>query len=409
MKILYIHQYFKTPKEPGGTRSYWFSKELVEAGINVVMITSRNNQEKLVEIEHIDGIEVVYVKNAYRNNFGIFRRLISFIRFTFLSSYIALKQKKVNLVYATSTPLTVGITAILIKNLKKINYFFEVRDLWPEVPIQMKGLKNPIAKKIAIFLEKIIYKKAHHIVALSPGMLEGVIKRGICINKVSMIPNMAKNDLFYSREKDSLMMKRLSLNNDKFYIIHFGAMGIANGLEYLLESALILEQMGEKDIVFLFVGEGGQKEKLKKIAQEQHIKNVRFLGQFNMSEMSKLVNISNCSIISFLNLPILETNSPNKLFDSLSAQKPIIVNSAGWTKDMVEKHNCGAYVNPDYPEELANLLIEWKKSPEKVQILGKNARLLAEEKYDKSILTKKFKNLILNYFNNEIENISINN
>lgn len=407
MKILYIHQYFKTPQEPGGTRSYWFSKELVETGINVVMITSRNYQKKLVERKYIDGIEVVYIKNKYQNNYGVLRRFISFIRFTFLSTYIAFKQKKIDLVYATSTPLTVGITALLMKRLRNINYFFEVRDLWPEVPIQMQGLKNPILKRIALLLELKIYNKAYHIITLSPGMHKGVMNRGVSDNKISMIPNMAKSDIFYPREKDSLMMKRLLLNDNKFYVIYFGAMGIANGLENILESALILDQKGEKDIIFLFAGEGGQEEKLKEIIHKQQINNVRFLGQFNMNDMSKLVNISDCSIISFLKIPILETNSPNKLFDSLSAQKPIIVNSAGWTKDMVEKYNCGAYVNPENPEELANLLIDWKNSPEKLYQLGINARILANKKYDKSILTKKLKILLLNYFNHEFKNISI--
>src|SRR5690606_1456488 len=101
-------------------------------------------------------------------------------------------------------------------------------------------------------------------------------------------------------------------------------------------------------------------------------------------------------IISFLDLPILYTNSPNKLFDSLSAGKPIIVNSAGWTKDLVEENKCGLYVDPKNPRDLADKLAFLKRNPEVCAEMGKRARQLAEEKYDKSILTAQFAELVDN-------------
>ena len=100
-----------------------------------------------------------------------------------------------------------------------------------------------------------------------------------------------------------------------------------------------------------------------------------------------MVNLCDASITSFLNLPILKTNSPNKLFDSLSAGKPIIVNSAGWTKDMVEKENCGCFVDPDKPEEFAEKLLEIKDSKKLLETWGSNARRLSVEVYDKDILS----------------------
>src|SRR5690606_32310897 len=100
------------------------------------------------------------------------------------------------------------------------------------------------------------------------------------------------------------------------------------------------------------------------------------------------------SMISFLDIPILYTNSPNKLFDSLSAGKPIIVNSAGWTKDIAEKYHCGYYVNPNRPEELVEKVLYLKDNPEVVNSMGQNSRKLAETVYDKSILCKKFVEVI---------------
>lgn len=396
-RILYIHQYFKTPYEPGGTRSYWFCRVLIENGHNVVMLTSRNSQKKLVEKENIDGIEVIYVRNAYNNNFSVLRRAWSFFRFMVLSAFISLKEKNISLIIATSTPLSIGFPALICKRFKSTQFIFEVRDLWPEVPIQLGAFKNKIIKKLLYALEKRIYIKAEHIIALSPGMKDGVMKRGINTEKVSMIPNMSKIDKFYKREKNAELMKDLSLDKDSFYAIHFGTMGIANGLEYIIDAARILNDRNQNHIKFLFVGKGSVENKLIGICVSEQLDNVRFLGAFNMEDLSELVNIADCSIVPFKNIDILKTNSPNKLFDSLSAQKPIVVNSNGWTKKMVKENECGEYVDPEKPEELVNLLIKWRDNPSLVLEMGKNSRKLAEKKYDKSLLVNEWYEIIVKY------------
>lgn len=397
-KILYIHQYFKTPEEPGGNRSFWFAQELIKNGYLVTMITSIAKQDKLINIRYIDGIKVIYIRNNYSNTMGISQRFLSFFRFMYKSSIIALKEKSVDLVMATSTPLSIGIPALVLKWFRRIPYFFEVRDLWPEVPIQMGALRNPLIRFLAISLEKTIYRNSTQIIALSPGMKSGILKYNIPPNKVSTIPNMSKIDVFYSRDKKRDLMSKFNLDQEVFYAIHFGSMGIANGLDYILDAAKIIQDNYQPKIKFLFAGKGRVENKLMKRCSDENISNVLFLGNFAMEETSEIVNIADCSIVTFKNIPILQTNSPNKLFDSLSAQKPIIVNSAGWTKDMVEENDCGAYVNPEDPSELANLLIKWSNSREEVLRMGKNARKLAEEVYDKTILTKNFIKLVSKHF-----------
>jgi glycosyltransferase involved in cell wall biosynthesis len=397
MKILYIHQYFKTPNEPGGTRSFWFSQYLIKEGFRVTMLTSRNKQKKLVERHTIEGIDVIYIKNSYDNSFGFIKRIWSFIRFMFISTFLAFKEKDIDLVFATSTPLTVGFPALLLKWFKGKNYIFEVRDLWPEVPIQMGIIKNSIIIHLLKYFEKKIYQNSVHIIALSPGMLEGVLKAGIKSSKLTMIPNMSKIEQFYLRPKNKYLMNKYDLSEDNFYIIHFGAMGLANGLDYILDAAKIIQNMKFYNIVFLFAGKGGQEDHLKSRVIKEKINNVKFLGAFNMRDMAEIVNIADCSIITFANIPILTTNSPNKLFDSLSAQKPVIVNSPGWTKKMVEEYNCGAYVNPENPKELSDLLIDWYSNREKLISMGINSRKLAEKVFDKSILAKQFVNIIKEY------------
>ena len=134
-------------------------------------------------------------------------------------------------------------------------------------------------------------------------------------------------------------------------------------------------------------------ELIKKV-NNLSLSNVKFIDSQPMDVVSEIVNICDCSIVTFANIPILQTNSPNKLFDSLSAGKPIIVNSAGWTKDLVEKNKCGSFVDPTKPQELAELVIKWKKEPQLIKEFGANARKLAETVYDKSILSKQFVEII---------------
>ena len=397
MNILYIHQYFKTPKEPGGTRSYWIAQELIKNGHEVTMITADPQAKQKRREIVIDEIKVVYLQEAYSQNMSISTRLKAFLGFVWKSINEARKHKNIDLVIATSTPLTVGITALYMKWFKKTPYIFEVRDLWPEVPIQMGAFKSPLIVKPTRWFEKTIYKNAEHVIALSPGMQDGVIKY-IPKGKTTMIPNMAKMDEFWPREKNMVLAQKLGLKPDSFKIVHFGSLGIANGAHTIIASAKLMKDV--EDVEFLFVGGGATEKALQSEVNKHQLDNVKFLGRFPMKEVSEIVNFCDVSMVSFLDLPILYTNSPNKLFDSLSAGKPIIVNSAGWTKEMVEEHNCGYYVNPNKPQELADKIIHLKENPETVEKMGENSRILAERVYDKSILTKQFVDTVQNVSKN---------
>lgn len=395
MKLLYIHQYFKTPEEPGGTRSYWISQELIKRGHQVVMITGSNKNHPDSAIEHVDGIEVHYIKNEYNNYMSALSRIKSFISFMFKAIGEGCRQKDVDLVFATSTPLTTGAVAIALKWLKGWKYVFEVRDLWPEALIQ-EGVDNPVVVWALRLLEKMSYGKAEHVISLSPGMEEGVLKVGISKSKSTMIPNMAKPDKFYPRSPSPEIMAKFDIDIHKFNIIHFGSMGASNGLGYIVNAAKMAQERGADDLNFIFLGDGSTQPMLKDMVKGYGLRNVQFLGDHGMEVVSEIVNCCDASIVSFNNVPILATNSPNKLFDSLSAGKPVIVNSSGWTKDLVEKDNCGFFVDPDNPNDLVDKLLEVKDNKELLKQWGENSRRLSLEVYDKSLLSAKVANVLEN-------------
>lgn len=399
MKILYIHQYFVTPSEPGATRSYWISKELVSRGHHVTVITGNSESKHEPGRFDRDGIDVIYVKNLYNNSQTKLQKVWSFFKFIFQSIAVATKEKDVDLVYATSTPLTIGAVALALRAIKGWRYVFEVRDLWPEFPIQVGAVTNPVLIWLLRKFEKRIYKRSEHVVALSPGMQEGVIKAGTPIEKTSMIPNMSKPDIFYPHEVNMDVVKQFGIDLTKFNVIHFGMLAVANGLDYIIKAAIELKKRGDSSIQFLFMGEGAMQPMLEEMVKENGLENVRFLGNYKVGVVAEVTNCCNASITSFKNLPILATNSPNKLFDSLSAGKTIIVNSAGWTKDMVEKDNCGFFVDPEKPEMLADKLLEVKDNKPLLDEWGKNARKLSVEVYDKAKLSAQVADVLETAYN----------
>lgn len=388
MKIIYIHQYFKEPSEPGGTRSYWISRELIKRGHEVIMITGTSTKHNESTIENIDGIEVHYIKNAYSNNMGAGGRIKSFLKFVIKAIQEGKKQKNIDLVFATSTPLTTGAIALALKFTKGWKYVFEVRDLWPDALIQA-GVNNKLAIWMLRKLEKYSYKYAEHVISLSPGMEEGVLRRGTPKDKSTMVPNMSKPDEFYPHERSQDIIDKFGIDTSKFNVIHFGSMGILNGLEYIINAAKYAQANHYDDINFIFLGAGSTESNLRELAKEYNLTNVQFLGNHPMKIVAEIVNCCDASITTFKNFPILRTNSPNKLFDSLSAGKPIIVNSAGWTKELVEKENCGFFADPENPADLIEKINFFYKDKELIKQWCDNARRLSLEVFDKSILSAK--------------------
>lgn len=274
-----------------------------------------------------------------------------------------------------------------------------MRDLWPEFPIQVGAIKSRIIITTLKWFEKLIYKKAKWIIALSPGMKEGIINVLPDSNsKISVIPNMSKIDIFSPRKKNTETLKKYSISSGEFICIHFGTMGYANGLDYLIDAFKLFKNNPKYKLILL--GQGAMKNHINDRIKKENINNIIIIDYLDSYMTSELVNCSDISLVPFLNLKVLKTNSPNKLFDSLAAGKPVIVNCDGWTKDIVENYSCGKYADPNSPEMLREIIVEYANDQNLLRHHSDNARKLAESKFDKSIITEKFINIINENFKN---------
>src|SRR5699024_8607756 len=232
-------------------------------------------------------------------------------------------------------------------------------------------------KQLIAFLrwfEKKTYVAAEHVITLSPGMQEGVVKY-VPKEKTSMIPNMAKIECFWDREKNNEINEQFKLKRDTFKIIYFGTLGLANGIEYLIKAIQLLERREDaNNLEFVFVGEGVKKKDILSLKDEVGRVKISVIDRQPMKIISELVNNSDVTICTFSDIPILKTNSPNKFFDALSAGRASIVNSDGWTKEIVEDYNCGFYVDREKPESLVNKILLLKKDEDLKLKMGANAR-----------------------------------
>lgn len=405
MKIVYLHQYFATKESTTSTRSYVIAKKLVEKGHEVYMITTDaflQNHVPYEEKKHakyylIDGIHIIAQKNSYSNHMNNFRRIKSFLSFLSFAYKQSVQVKDVDVLYSTSTPLTIAIPTLFIHKKLKKPFVFEVRDLWPEAPRQMGVIRDGLIFKVLKWLERKTYHSASHIVSLSPGMTEGILEEDIAEEKVSMVPNFADLRLFQEEqdEKEHQQLVEKYKLQDKFVLLHLGAMGEANGLDYIMKAAKSLKQRGETKIQIVIGGDGKTKQDLMNYCEEHDLSNVTFLGYIPRKKIPMYTRLANVTMTCFKPLPILATNSPNKFFDSLAAGKPIIVNSDGWTKDIVKTKYVGYHVDPATPNHLAELLIAIQHDEKRLEQMAPQIRKLAETDYNSERLSDQIEQILV--------------
>lgn len=388
MKVLILHQYFNTPETGGPLRSFYLAKALAEKGITTSVITTHNAGNFRKEI--IDGIEVHYLPIPYSNSFGFFKRVTSFLKFVFSIVKEAGQFRHHDVCYAISTPLTIGLAAIWIKWRYKIPYIFEVGDLWPEAPIQVGIVRNPILKKILYELERSIYKRAKSIVALSEEIKTAIDKK-VPGKHIDVIPNMADTEFYQPAEKNPELERKFNVSN-KFVLSYIGTFGLANGLEQILDCAESVKH--DSNIHFILCGDGARLPALLEYAAQRKLANVSFVTMQDRNGVNDVLNVTDAAFISYQPLPVLETGSPNKYFDALAAGKMIVVNFGGWINDELEQQQCGIRVHSlnEFTEKISAVM----QNKLQLQQMQQHARILAERKYSRKQLSENFVKIFSN-------------
>ncbi|MCW2956121.1 MAG: glycosyl transferase group 1 [Thermoleophilia bacterium] len=393
MNVLYLHQHFATRKGGGGTRSWEFARQLLERGHAVTMVAQRRRAGGVGGGEpgryDIDGVHVILLGGYYTNHLSMWRRMATFLRFTVHASFLRTFPNRPDVVIATSTPLSIGIPGWILARRFGIPFVFEVRDLWPEAPIQLGAVKSPLLKRAAAWLERFLYRVADVVIPLSPGMEAGVLDAGCVPEKVVTIPNASDVDLFAPAHRDRALLEPWGLA-DRFVAVHAGTLGAANGLSYVVQAARELHERGDEQVAFLIVGEGSTRATLERYVARHGLTNVVFTGMIPREQLGAIVSSCDACIVSFADYPVLATNSPNKLFDGFAAGLPAIVNSDGWTRRLVEAHDAGSYVDVREPAQLADAVAALRDDPELRARQAANAHRLGTDVFARRNLATRF-------------------
>ena len=399
MHILLIHQAFAAINEPGGTRHHEMARVMVKHGHKVTIITSpvsyltgqnqRGKSSWVTREEPEPGITILraYTYPALHRSF--FHRILSFFSFMFSSFFIGLGVKSVTVIWGTSPPIFQGWTAWLLSRLKGVPFLFEVRDLWPAFAVAVGVLKNKFLIRLSEWLERFLYRHADEMVVNSPGFIEHIQKRGA--KKITLVENGVDVSMFDPNEtgKDFRQSNHL---DEQFIVLYAGAHGMSNDLNVILDAAEKLHE--DKGTTFLFVGDGKEKANLMRTAEEKDLTNVIFMPSVPKNEMNKVLAAADACVAILKPIEMYKTTYPNKVFDYMAAGKPVLLLIDGVIRQVVEKADCGVFIQPGDSNELAFQIKQLENDMEGTRKMGLRGREFVRQHFDREQLACKMETIL---------------
>lgn len=402
MNILLIHQYFLEEDDPGGSRWNEFTRVWTSLGHTVTVLGGMmhyNGKEKRPEykgkyfVQRQQGAVTVWrchVSEAYNKHFV--GRLWGYFSFMFSALYAGLfKAKgKFDVVIVTSPPLFVGVTGFGISRLRRMPFVFEVRDLWPESAIDTGVLTNKLIIKLAYLVEAFIYKRARLINVLTPAFYTTLKeKKRIPDRKLIQISNASDFSLSEKllHEFDREAFRREHGLEGRFVVTYVGAHGVANHLEQLLDAG---EALKDTNVLFLLIGQGMEKDRLKKLAADRNVTNVRFLDSVPKAEVFRYILASEMGASVLKKVDTFKTVYSNKTFDYMSCQKPILMAIDGVSRELVEAAGAGTYVEPENAAEYNRIIREYLADPQRLEREGESGYRYAKANFDREVLAKRY-------------------
>lgn len=360
MKILFFTDHFKPEPSAPAAHVYERAKIWVRMGHNVTVICSAPNfpegriyqgyKNRWRTVESMDGIRVVRVKTFITSNAGFAMRILDYLSYMFSAFFFAIFEKKPGVVISTSPHLFVPVAGVMYSKLKRVPHVFELRDLWPASIQALTPIKPKIIYRILEKTELFLYARSARILSFTNAYANDLRSRGVPSEKVDVVICGGNLELYSPRQKDREIEKKYGL--DKYFVVgYLGTIGMAHGLENILNTAAILKG---RAIKFLLVGVGAAKKELETRAQGMALDNVVFVPRQLQEDMPRYWSVCDVSLIHLKNCDVFSKVVPSKIFIAMAMGLPIIyVGPRGEGVSIVEQHECGIWVSPDDPKMLA--------------------------------------------------------
>lgn len=398
MKITYIHQYFTTPEQGGGTRSYEMGRRLVRMGHQVNMITTRREAGfGGWHVRDVAGMTVHELGVPYSNRMSNARRILAFLHFALAASWKA-ATLQADVIFATSTPLTVAIPGMIASFLRRTPMVFEVRDLWPDVPIALGALRSRWSKWLARRLERLVYARSRHIVALAPGMRDDIVAKGIDPVQVTVIPNGCDTELFQPDPgtRQAVLHSLPKLGTGPL-VVFTGTIGRANGLGYLVDVAAAAQSL-DPSIRFVVAGDGAERGAVEARARQAGLlgSSMFFLGHLPKADAARWVVASDMVVCLFTGPRVVWKDAvQNKFFDALAAGKPTASNFEGFQSIVAKEAGIGIILDPGSASRGAEQLCAALRDRAWLEQVPERSQRLASGEFGRDGLAGKLEQVLL--------------
>lgn len=403
MNILVIHQYYLAPGQPGGSRFNELARLWSAAGHEVTVVAGTVNYATGQPIDGVsgwvterdeDGIRVrrCHVPASYNASYA--GRMWAFFGFTISATLGALRAPRPDVVIATSPPLTTAITGWLAAVRHHVPWVFEIRDLWPESAVTTGVLRERgLLTRLLYRLERFACARANMINVLTPAFAEDLKRRALADEaKMSFVPNGADLDAFQPGPRHNAARIKYGWG-DRFVALYAGAHGRANALMQLVDAAELLRD--RPDILIASVGDGPDRAACEQAARERNLSNIQFLRAVPKREMPDLVNASDAGLAVLQNNSTFRTVYPNKVFDYMACERPVIVAIDGVARKLVCDHaGAGLFAAPENATEIAGAIVTLRDDPARAARLGRSGRAWALENADRRALATRYLHIL---------------
>lgn len=303
-------------------------------------------------------------------------RMRNYVSFCVSAAMRGLSLPRPDVIIATSPQLLVGLAGWWLAFVRQIPFVFEVRDLWPESLIAVGvGHEDSLLHRSLAKLAGFLYERADLVVVVTPAFRKYLIARWrVPAEKIAVVENGVEADVFRPQPEpaDSALRRELAAEG-KFLVCYVGTIGMAHGLETLLDAAAQLLKQ-RPDVLFLLVGEGAEKARIQSLAESRRLTNVRFLDQQPRERIPAFISASDVCLVLLKKTDVFKTVIPTKMLEFMSCARPVIVGVEGQARQIVEEANSGIAIEPENACALAKAISRLSDDPALRLALGENGR-----------------------------------
>lgn len=350
---------------------------------------------RLAVREKKDGLKIlrswVY---ASPNDAGV-RKLLGHLSFAASSLLLSgPRLKKPSVIIASSPTFFAAFSAWLVARLKGAAFVFEVRDLWPEIFVELGVLKPGATVRALHALADFLYARADAVVVVTESFKSHIAARGVPEAKIIVIPNGADVDYFGENVRDAAASRRQGLGLEGYFVVaYIGAQGVSHGLKSILDVANICRD--EADVRFLFVGGGSQAAELERYCAELNLPNVLMLPQQPSETVREFYALADACLVPLRDVPLFETFVPSKMFEIMAAGRPIIGSVSGEARRILEASGCALLTDPEAPDAIASALRTLRSEPRsKLDLLGRRGQQYVREHYSRRVQAVRYADLL---------------